>query len=97
MELIPPGSTLASINIEAVIGISTAGMGISYVPDFVVRDALEKGDLREALPGSCVRQGHFCALWAARRHLSSGIRRFVDYLAENWMKSSRLQPLCAYR
>ncbi|MDJ1655013.1 LysR substrate-binding domain-containing protein [Raoultella sp. Ech2A] len=82
----PPDSTLASINIEAVIGTSTAGMGISYVPDFVVRDALEKGDLREVLPGSYVRQGTFVHLWAARRHLSSGIRRFVDCLAENWMK-----------
>ncbi|WP_159237009.1 LysR substrate-binding domain-containing protein [Raoultella terrigena] len=97
MELIPAGSALASINIAAAIGIITAGTGIGYVPDFVVRDALEKGDLREVLPGSCVRQGHFCALWAARRHLSSRIRRFVDFLAENWMKSSRSQPLCAYR
>nr|VUD29172.1 LysR family transcriptional regulator [Raoultella sp. NCTC 9187] len=55
-------SALTANNIEAVIGISAAGMGISYVPDFVVRDALEKGDLSEVLPGSCVRQGHFCAL-----------------------------------
>lgn len=52
-------SALTANNIEAVIGISAAGMGISYVPDFVVRDALEKGDLSEVLPGSCVRQGHF--------------------------------------
>lgn len=79
-------SALTANNIEAVIGISAAGMGISYVPDFVVRDALEKGDLSEVLPGSCVRQGHFCALWAARRHLSSRVRCFVDFLAENWTK-----------
>ncbi|MEH0886165.1 LysR family transcriptional regulator [Enterobacter sp. UNJFSC 003] len=78
-----PVSALAVNNIEAVIRMSAAGMGISYVPDFVVREALQKGELREVLPGSCVRQGQFSALWATRRHLSPRIRAFIDFMSEN--------------
>lgn len=78
-----PVSVLTANNIEAVIRMSAAGMGISYVPDFVVREALEKEDLREVLPGSCIRQGQFSALWATRRHLSPRIRCFIDFMSEN--------------
>ena len=78
-----PVSVLTTNNIEAVIRMSTAGMGISYVPDFVVSEALEKGDLSEVLPGSCVRQGQFSALWATRRRLSPRIRCFIDFMSEN--------------
>jgi DNA-binding transcriptional LysR family regulator len=80
-----PVSVLTANNIEAVIRMSTAGMGISYVPDFVVHEALEKGELREVLPGSCRRQGQFSALWATRRHLSPRIRCFIDFMSENGM------------
>lgn len=78
-----PVSVLTTNNIEAVIRMSIAGMGISYVPDFVVSEALEKGDLSEVLPGSCVRQGQFSALRATRRHLSPRIRCFIDFMSEN--------------
>ena len=38
-------------NIEAAIRLSAAGMGIAYVPDFVVREAMDEGQLQEVLPG----------------------------------------------
>ncbi len=44
-------------NIEAAIRLSAAGMGIAYVPDFVVREAMDEGQLQEVLPGCCVRMG----------------------------------------
>jgi DNA-binding transcriptional LysR family regulator len=77
-------SVLTTNNIEAAIRISTSGMGISYVPDFVVRESLDKGELKEVLPGLCIRQGSFSALWPANRHLSPRIRCFIDFIAENW-------------
>lgn len=80
-----PASVLTANNIEAVIGISTSGLGISYVPDFTVREALSRGELKEVLAGSCVTQSSFSALWPASRFLSPRIRCFIDFMAENWI------------
>ncbi|WP_276145300.1 LysR family transcriptional regulator, partial [Klebsiella pneumoniae] len=54
-------------NIEAAIRLSAAGMGIAYVPDFVVREAMDEGQLQEVLPGCCDKDGHFSVLWPASR------------------------------
>ena len=68
-------------NIEAAIRLSVAGMGIAYVPDFVVREAMDEGQLQEVLPGCCVKDGHFSVLWPASRYLSPRIRCFIDFIA----------------
>ena len=68
-------------NIEAAIRLSAAGMGIAYVPDFVVREAINEGQLQEVLPGCCVKDGHFSVLWPASRYLSPRIRCFIDFMA----------------
>lgn len=65
-------------NIEAAIRLSAAGMGIAYVPDFVVREAMDEGQLQEVLPGCCIKDGHFSVLWPASRYLSPRIRCFID-------------------
>lgn len=80
-----PAAVLTANNIEAVISMTTSGLGISYVPDFVVREALDKGKLQEVLPGNCILQGSFSALWPASRYLSPRIRCFIDFLAANWV------------
>lgn len=80
-----PASVLTANNIEAVIRISTSGLGISYVPDFVVREAFNQGELKEVLAGSCIKQGTFSALWPTSRYLSPRIRCFIDFMAENWI------------
>lgn len=68
-------------NIEAAIRLSAAGMGIAYVPDFVVLEAINEGHLQEVLPGCCVKDGHFFVLWPASRYLSPRIRCFIDFMA----------------
>ncbi|WP_414148477.1 LysR family transcriptional regulator [Erwinia sp. BNK-24-b] len=79
-----PVSVLTANNIEAVIHISTAGLGISYVPDFVVREAFNQGALQEVLAGHCIKTGSFSALWPTSRYLSPRIRCFIDFMAESW-------------
>lgn len=74
-------SVITVNNIEAVIRLSTAEMGIGYVPNFVVREAMDEGRLQEVLPGCCVKEGHFSVLWSASRYLSSRIRCFIDFMA----------------
>jgi len=75
-------------NIEAMVQSTLVGMGISYIPDFVVRDVLEQGKLVEVLPGSCIRESGFSAIWPGR-YLPPRVRCFIDYLAEHWPVSRR--------
>jgi DNA-binding transcriptional LysR family regulator len=84
-------------NIEAAIRLSAAGMGIAYVPDFVVREAMDEGQLQEVLPGCCVKDGHFSVLWPASRYLSPRIRCFIDFMAAAEIPCHphrRPHPLC---
>ncbi len=71
-------------NIEAMVQSTLMGMGISYVPDFVVGDLLQRGELLEVLPGYCVRESGFSAIWPASRYLSPRLRCFIDFIAANW-------------
>ena len=83
-----PLKTLTVNNIEAMVQSTLAGMGISYVPDFVVWDLLDQGRLVEVLPGSCIRESGFSAIWPGR-YLSPRLRCFIDFLAEHWPVSRR--------
>lgn len=76
-------SVLTVNNIEAAIGLSLSGMGISYLPDFIVRDALAEGQLKEVMQGCCTQQGHFSAVWPSGRYLSARVRCFIDFIAES--------------
>lgn len=76
-------SVLIVNNIEAAIGLSSSGMGISYLPDFVVREALVAGQLKEVMQGCCIRQGYFSAVWPSSRYLSPRVRCFIDFIAES--------------
>lgn len=82
---VEPGaaSVLTVNNIEACVRLSLSGMGISYLPDFVVRDAVNGGQLKEVLHGSCEKQGHFSAVWPASRYLSPRVRCFIDFITES--------------
>jgi DNA-binding transcriptional LysR family regulator len=79
-----PAKLLTVNNIEAMVQSTLAGMGISYVPDFVVNALLERGELQEVLCGSCERESRFSAIWPASRYLSPRVRCFVDFIAANW-------------
>jgi DNA-binding transcriptional LysR family regulator len=60
---------------EAVIG----GLGIGYVPDFLVRDALAAGVLATVLDASVTASGQFSIVWPSSRLLSPKLRVFVDF------------------
>ena len=83
-----PVKKLTVNNIEAMVQSTLTGMGISYVPDFVVWELLDQGELIEVLPGSCIRESGFSAIWPGR-YLSPRVRCFIDFLAEHWPVSRR--------
>lgn len=69
-------------NIEALISAVTAGLGIAYLPDFAVDDALRSGALLSVLEAFIEESGQFSILWPDNRYMLPKLRVFVDFLAE---------------
>lgn len=83
---------LACNNMEAMLGAALAGMGIAYMPDFLARDALARGELVTVLDAHTQASGQFSALWASSRQLSPKVRAFVDFASERLFKDARYTP-----
>lgn len=67
-------------NIEALICAADQGLGLAYLPDFLVRDALAAGRIRTVLSPYVKHGGVFSVLWPSSRHLSPKLRVFVDFI-----------------
>jgi DNA-binding transcriptional LysR family regulator len=65
---------------DAVREMAVAGHGIALVPDFVARDALEAGTLREVLGGRVAFQWSILAVYPRRKYLPARVRAYVDHL-----------------
>ncbi|MTD26175.1 LysR family transcriptional regulator [Erwinia sorbitola] len=70
-------------NLEAQISAARRGLGVIYVPDFAVKEYLEKGELRSVLDEQISAGGQFSLLWPGNRHLLPKLRVLIDYLAEH--------------
>jgi DNA-binding transcriptional LysR family regulator len=69
-------------NPDAVRELAEAGLGIALVPDFVARDALAAGTLREVLKGRVALHWSILAVYPRRRYLPLRVRAYVDHLVE---------------
>jgi DNA-binding transcriptional LysR family regulator len=65
---------------DAVREMAAAGHGIALVPDFVARDALQAGRLREVLRGRVAFQWSILAVYPRRKYLPARVRAYVDHL-----------------
>ncbi|SDP62172.1 DNA-binding transcriptional regulator, LysR family [Rhodoferax sp. OV413] len=80
-EVLTAPSTLVCNNMEAMREACIAGLGVAYMPDFLVRDALSSGALSPVLAQYGDLGGQFWMLWPASRQLSPKLRAFVDFMA----------------
>ncbi|WP_025127458.1 LysR family transcriptional regulator [Pseudomonas sp. PH1b] len=76
------GSALTSNNLESLIHAATQGLGLAYVPEFVVAGALAEGSLVAVLDDYQEERGTFSILWPGSRHLLPKLRVFVDFLSQ---------------
>ncbi|CDY79305.1 Transcriptional regulator, LysR family [Caballeronia glathei] len=74
-------TTLSFNNVEAVIDASIAGLGLAYVPDFMVKNALDNGQLQTVLGDFTRVHGVFQILWPSSRHIAPRLRVFIDHVA----------------
>lgn len=77
---------LACNNMEAMLGAAVSGLGLAYMPDFLARDALARGELQQVLAEQLTHSGQFSALWPSSRQLSPKVRAFVDFASERLFK-----------
>jgi DNA-binding transcriptional LysR family regulator len=75
-------ATLVFNSVEALIFAAARGLGIAYLPDFAVREALATGALRTVLDAHLKSGGNFSILWPGNRYLLPKVRVFIDFLTE---------------
>ncbi|OLP54740.1 LysR family transcriptional regulator [Rhizobium rhizosphaerae] len=74
---------------RSYVNAAISGLGVAQAPSFLVRDALEKGELVEVLqPWRCEPLPLYI-VYPHTRHLSNKVRVFVDWLAK-LVQSARL-------
>lgn len=84
---LPTAITLGSI--EATRAAAVSGLGMAYLPDFAVRDALEQGTLQATLDEYNVIEGSFWMLWPSNRFLLPKLRVWVDFLSDTLGREGR--------
>lgn len=87
-------NALTCNNMEAVLAATLDGHGLAYMPDFLVRHAIQQGRLQTLLPGCVTDQGQFWAVWPASRHLLPRTRVLVDFIADRLFPGEeKIQPV----
>ncbi|MFK3839566.1 LysR family transcriptional regulator [Serratia sp. NPDC087055] len=67
---------------EALLPVAQAGLGIACLPDFMVKVALQRGELQKVLEGFVEHQGSFRVIWPSSKYLAPKLRVFIDFLSE---------------
>lgn len=79
---------------EVLVDVARAGLGIACLPDFMVRESLEKGELVSVLDEHIEHTGCFNILWPSSRHMAPKLRVFIDFVSEHLLpeRSDRSSP-----
>lgn len=73
-------------NTEARLNLALKGKGIACLPDYLVKDKVENGELEELLSDWLIWEGEFNILWPSGRQASPKIRVFIDYISQVMFK-----------
>ncbi len=72
-----------TLNNNAVMAeAAMAGLGIAFLPETVVREALDADRLRLVLEEFCPPEPGLCIYYPGRRHVPAGLRAFIALLKE---------------
>ncbi|CAB3764783.1 HTH-type transcriptional regulator DmlR [Burkholderia puraquae] len=65
------------------------GMGLAFLPTWMVQDDVAQGKLKEVLPDMITVGTTLHAVYPSRKYLSAKVRSFIDFLAEH---SDQIDP-----
>ncbi len=83
----PGRSRMALDSGEALRDAAVSGLGIAFLPDFLVADDLKAGRLRRVLADLVFDDVDIVTIYPTRRFLEPRVRRFIDLLVDelgNW-------------
>lgn len=75
-------SRLRLDNGEAIRDAALSGLGIAYLPDFLVNEELATGRLKQVLTGVEGEEVRIVTLYPNKRLLEPRVRRFIDLMVE---------------
>lgn len=78
---LPLGMTCNSA--EGRIAYAKQGLGVTYASDFMVRDAIEHGELRTVLNEYLAESGTLTLLWPSSQQITPKLRAFIDFIVEH--------------
>jgi DNA-binding transcriptional LysR family regulator len=58
-----------------------AGLGMAYLPDWLVADDLKHGALERVLPGVDTSPATLFAVYTSRKYMTAKVRSFIDFLS----------------
>ncbi|MEQ0924164.1 LysR substrate-binding domain-containing protein [Acinetobacter schindleri] len=76
-------STVLGSDLSMLAKLAASGCGITLLPDNVVQQYVERGELVRVLPEWKAAHGIFHMVYPSRRGLLPAVRVFIDYLVEH--------------
>ena len=77
---------------EARLCFALKGLGVAYMSDFSVRDAINAGTLVTVLDDYTTSHNTFRLLWPSGRHITPRLRVFIDFVSEQVPLEKSLVP-----
>ena len=78
------GGNLTANNGESLRRAAEGGLGIAFLPTFILGDAVQKGDLVELLPDTFNNTLGIYAVYPPGRFIQPKLRAFIDFLANEF-------------
>ena len=75
--------TVLGSDLSMLAQLAASGCGITLLPDNVVQQYVERGELVRVLPEWKAAHGIFHMVYPSRRGLLPAVRVFIDYLVEH--------------
>jgi DNA-binding transcriptional LysR family regulator len=69
-------------NPDVILESAIAGLGITYLPSFLISDPIRSGELRLVLEDYEATEMSLYAVYASRKHLPAKTRVFIDFIKE---------------
>ncbi|MBB4368358.1 DNA-binding transcriptional LysR family regulator [Bradyrhizobium sp. cir1] len=80
-ESVKLNPVLRSVNETLLHMAALEGMGLAFLPKWLVADDIAAGRLEHVLPDAVVFEGRLFAVYPSRKYLSAKVRTFIDFVA----------------
>lgn len=77
---ITKASRLYADSAQALMAFARAGSGVALLPEWLVRNALDGGQLASVLPGYTFAQQGIYAVYPDAQHVPAKVRKFIDFM-----------------